>query len=155
MKLSELFPEAVKVKIQGVEYAVKFGTRALIQMEQDYPDEKERASLLKAGAPKKKGKEDVPQMMIEIRSTADMVNLLYAGLLHTKAFPDKDILMDAIEPRDYPGYINAIFSAFVQSKATPEQLEKMQVMAEVNGSKKNVVSATTAQNMPSIGQSVG
>ncbi|MBU2703688.1 hypothetical protein Ga0466249_004836 [Sporomusaceae bacterium BoRhaA] len=155
MKLSELFPEAVKVKIQGIQYGIKFGTRALIQMEQDYPDEKERVSLLKAGAPKKKGKEDAPQMMIKIRSTADMVNMLYAGLLHTKAFPDKDDLIDAIEPHDYPDYINAIFSASVQSKATPEQLEKMQVMSEVNGSKKNEGHVTTAQNMPFIGQSAG
>jgi hypothetical protein len=150
MKLTELFPEAVKVKILDKEYSVVFGTRALIQLERDYPDEKKRAGLLRILPDKK---EENPQMQLKIGGTVDLVNLLYAGLLHTKAFPDKDLLIDAIEPRDYPDYINAIFSAFINSQATPEQLEKMEVLAESSKSKKNEEPAITVQSMPSIDQS--
>ena len=144
MKLTELFPQLIKIKIQENEYPLKFGTRAVIQMEHDYPDEKERASLLKIQQVDKDA-----QPVVKVRSTEDLVNLLYAALLHTRAFPDKDSVIDTIEPPDYGDYINAIFAAFMQARATPEQLEKLQVMTELSDSKKNKQVGITQVSMPS------
>ena len=131
MKLSELFPEMVKITIAGREHKLKFGTRATLQLETDYPDEKERAGLIVAEAVDGEGRP-----MMRIRSTNDLVNMLFAGLLHEKSFASKDELIDAIEPVDFGDYINAIFAALMMARATPEQLEKLQVMAESGSAKK-------------------
>lgn len=140
MKLSELFPELVKIQIQGKEYEVKFGTRAVLQLERDYPDP---AQMLKA-----------LQSTVTGMKAADLINFLFAGLLHTKAFPDKEILIDAIEPQDLSAYAEAIVAAYMQSKATPEQLEKLEVMAEVSEVKKKPGSETTPPNGPSTALNV-
>lgn len=138
MKLTELFPELIKIKIQNKEYELKFNTRAVLQMEKDYPDVKDREALISmAGVDKKK------QPIIAIKDTQALIDLLYAGLLHTKAFADKDTLTDAIEPRDFGDYTNAVFAAFMQAKLTPEQMEKLEVMDQVNPSKKNIAGETT------------
>ena len=135
MKLTELFPKIVKIKIQGQEYEVKFGTRAILQLERDYPELEQLAKAFQAAFTGMKAK--------------DLINFLIAGLIHTKEFADKEVLIDAIEPKDFPKYADAIVSAYMQAKSTPEQLEKLQVMAEANGSKKNAVKETTPENGPS------
>lgn len=142
MKLTELFPELIKINIQDKQYELKFNTRAILQMEQDYPDAKEREKLILMDGTDKKG-----NPLIEIRSTSDLINLLYAGLLHTKAFTDKDTLTDAIEPVHFGAYTNAVFAAFMQARLTPEQMEKLEVMSEANP-KKNKVKGTTQANTP-------
>lgn len=150
MKLAELFPDLIKIKIQGKEYELKYGTRALLQMEKDYPDRKEREKLITMSFA-----DDSDRPQIVIGSTTDLINLLHAGLLHTKAFSDKEVLTDAIEPRDFNDYVNAVFAAFMQARATPEQLEKLQVMAEANGAKKNEAKETSPVSGLSTESSAG
>lgn len=123
MKLSELFPELVKVKIQGIEYELKFGTRAVIQLERDYQEPDKLA--------------DAFQSTFAGMKAVDLINFLYAGLLQTKVFTDKEMIIEAIEPKDFAAYSDAIVSAYIRSRATPEQLEKLEVMNEANGTKKN------------------
>ena len=79
--------------------------------------------------------------------TIDLVNLLYAGVAHTKTFT-KDSLIDAMQPNDFPVYINHIITAYQLSKATSEQLEKMEVMAQANKSKKKMDQEITEVNTP-------
>ena len=100
MKITELFPELPAVILNGVEYDLKFSTRAMLQLEIDYPDQvvadvvatsQERImTALNSGFTRMK--------------TVDLVNLLYAGLVHTKSFK-KETLIDAMAMHDFPTYI--------------------------------------------------
>ena len=143
MKLTELFPDLPSVVLNAVEYEVKYATRATLQLEKDYPDQtiedKEITSqeriltALNSGFTKMK--------------TIDLVNLLYAGLTHTKTF-SKETLIDSMQPRDFQLYINHIITAYQLSKSTPEQLEKMEIMAQQNKSKKKAEQEITEANTP-------
>jgi hypothetical protein len=121
MKLSELFPDMPKVVIDGVEYEVKFGTRAVLQVENDYPTPDEVKNVL--------------QTLLTGVKASDLINLLFAGLLNTKAFKDKDSLIDAIEPKDFTAYADAILAAYTQSVVNQEQLDKLEVLS-LNAKKK-------------------
>lgn len=115
MKLSELFPDMPKVIIGGAEYEVKFGTRSIIQLENDYPEPDELSSILK-------------NVLTGIKAV-DLINVLFAGLLNTKAFKEKEALIDAVEPRDFTDYADAILAAYMRSSVSPEQIEKLEVLA--------------------------
>lgn len=138
MKLSELFPRRAKIEIQGKEYELRFNTRAILQLERDYPDkkvaadgeEREISSALQVA-------EIVGAALHGKMKTSDMVNLLYAELLHTKVFPSKETLIDAIEPKDFSRYVDGIVYAHITAQLAREQVEKLEVLAEANGAKKN------------------
>ena len=149
MKITELFPELPKIILNSTEHELKYSTRAMLQLEIDYPDQtiedKEITSqerimtALNSGFTKMK--------------TTDLVNLLYAGLIHTGSFK-KETLIDAMQPYDFPTYIDHILTAYQLSKSTPEQLEKMEVMATTSKSKKKAEVEITEANTPIIESSV-
>lgn len=140
MELSELFPKMPKVTIGGVDYEVKFGTRSVIQLESDYPAKDEVRQVL--------------QSMLTGAKASDLVNVLFAGLLGNKklsgenAFKDKEVLIDAIEPKDFNSYADAIMAAYMRSSVSQEQLEKLEVLAL--GAKKKAEPETMQGNTPSI-----
>lgn len=140
MNLSELFPQGAKVQIQGKEYELKFSTRTLLQLEKDYPEKDEVTT-----------QEQIADLVKKALSTkglkaSDLVNLLFAVLLHTKDFSSKEVLIDAIEPKDFSDYVDAIIIAYMQSKPTSEQLEKLEVMSQTGDTKKKTESETTELN---------
>jgi len=134
MKLSELFPAMPKVTISGIEYEIKFNTRAVLQLEKDYPNQEELANVMKS--------------VISGIKVSDLINVLFAGLLHTKGFKDKDSLIDAIEPINFNSYADAILSAYMLSSVSPEQLEKLEVLSA--DSKKKAEPETLPGNTLSI-----
>lgn len=151
MKLSELFPQGPKVIIQGKEYELKFSTRAVLQFEMDYPDtviDDKKVTTQQQTA-------KVLGSVLSGIKAADLIDVLYASLLHTKAFKDKDSLIDAMDPKDFGSYADAVFNAYFLSNATPEQLEKLEVMSQTNGAKKNEDSAIMPKSGPSIVSNAG
>ncbi len=151
MKLSELFPRKATITIQGQEYEVKINTRASLQLEYDYPDKVVDGKEVTSQAQIQK----VFASALSNMKTVDLVNVLFAGLLHTKAFRTKDNLVDAMDIAEHATYIDAIINACVNASPLPEQLEKLDIMAATSKVKKNELSETTAQNTPSIGPSAG
>jgi len=143
MKITELFPELPAVMLNSKEYELKFATRAILQLEIEYPDQAIEGGIITS-------QERILNALnsgFTRMKTADLVNLLHAGLAHTKAF-NKETLIDAMQPYDFPLYINHIITAYQLSKSTPEQLEKMEVMAQANKSKKKMEKGTTVPNTP-------
>lgn len=148
MKLTELFPQGRKVEIQGKEYELVFSTRAVLQLERDYPDktiegkeittDNQIAALIKRSMSKQGIK------------ASDLVNFLYACLLNTKSFSDKEKLIDVIEPLHFTSYADAIVYAYLQKQLTPEQIEKLEVMAQSGDSKKKPESGILEQSTHSI-----
>jgi len=144
LNLSTLFPDLPKITLNGTEQELKFTTRSLLQLEKDYPDQTID------------GKEKTSQELIlnalnsgfSMMKTTDLVNLLYAGLIHNKSFDNKESLIDAMETHAFPVYIDHILTAYQLSKSTPEQIEKMEVMAQANGSKKKTKKETLQENTP-------
>lgn len=134
MKLSELFPAMPKVTISDVEYEIKLNTRAVLQLEKDYPNQEELTNVMKS--------------VFSGIKVSDLINVLFAGLLHTKGFKDKDSLIDAIEPINFNSYADAILSAYILSSVSQEQLEKLEVLSAE--SKKKEEPETLQANMPSI-----
>lgn len=141
MKLSELFPDMPSIVLNGKQYELIYNTRAMLQLEKDYPDQiiddKEINSadrILK-----------ILNSMFTGMKTTDLVNFLHAGLLHTKAF-SKESLIDAMSTHYFNIYIENIFTAYTLSKSTPEQKEKMEVMAAANGSKKKMDQEITVES---------
>lgn len=151
MKLSELFPKNAIITLQGQEYEVKINTRATLQLEHDYPDKVVEGKEVSSQTQLQR----VFASALSNMKSIDMVNVLFAGLLHTKAFKTKDELIDAMEIHDHELYTGAIISACVNSTLTPEQLEKLEVMQVTSKAKKNELSETTEQNTPSTVQSAG
>jgi len=145
MTLDELFPEMPILTLNGTKQELKFTTRSLLQLEKDYPDQTVN------------GKEISSQERIitalnsgfSMMKTTDLVNLLYAGLINNGTF-NEETLVDAMQVCDFPVYIDHIITAYQLSKSTPEQLEKMEVMAAANKSKKKMEVETMDQNMPII-----
>lgn len=129
-----MFPEMPKVKIGGKEYELKFNTRSVIQLEKDYPNPDEIRNILK-------------NILTGIKAI-DLINLLFAGLLNTKSFKDKEVLIDIIEPRDFNDYADAILAAYMRSCVSPEQIEKLEVLAV--GAKKKAEAETSPVNTLSI-----
>lgn len=149
MKLSELFPKGAKVTIQGQEYELRFNTRAILQLEYDYPDkELSDGEKEKTITSQRQISDVIAKALGGGMRTADLVNLLYADLLHTKAFPNKDSIIDAIEPCDFAQYADAIFYSYMQAQRTPEQIEKLEIMSAA--SKKKPADETTAASGHSI-----
>lgn len=135
MKLTELFPEMPTVTIGDIKYEVKFNTRAILQLEKDYPNPGDLGEVLKT--------------ITTGMKVSDLVNVLFAGLLHTKVFKDKDAVIDVIEPREFNNYADAILAAYMRSSMSAEQLEKLEVLSQ--GSKKKAEPETSLENTPSIG----
>lgn len=145
MTLFELFPDMPKITFNKIEYELKFDMRSMIQFYIDYPekivDEKEITTedqlcdILNIAYEKMK------------MNPVDLVNFLHAGLKYTKSF-NKESLMDAMMPCFYYDYIHNILLAWQLSKSTPEQLEKMEVMAQANKSKKKAEVEITPANTP-------
>ena len=139
MRLSELFPKKALITLQGNEYEVKITTRAALQLEHDY-DSQEKIQQVFASA-------------LSNMKTSDLVNVLYAGLLHTKAFHTKEYLLDVMDVKDHSTYIDAIINACVNAAPLAEQLEKMEVIAATSKVKKNEPSEITGRNTPFIARS--
>lgn len=147
MKLSDLFPSLPKLILGGKECELKFTTRSMLQLEKDYPEKIVKDKIVTTEE----------QIITALNSgftgmkPTDIVNLLYAGLIHTKSFADKEILVDAMEPCYFPDYIHNILMAFRLSKMTPEQQEKLEVMNQTSKSKKKEpAQETTPESTPSI-----
>ncbi len=145
MKLTELFPDMPKVILNDKEYEVIFNTRSMRQLEYDYPDKMQDGKEITS-----------PELILNalnsafgMMKTTDLINLLHAGLIHTNQF-NKETLVDAMQPCYFPVYMDHIILAYQLSKSTPEQLEKMEVMSAVNGSKKKMEEEIMPQNMPII-----
>ncbi|EIW20711.1 MULTISPECIES: hypothetical protein [Pelosinus] len=146
MKLTELFPDMPKVILNGKEYEVIFNTRSMRQLEFDYPDKIQDGKEITS-----------PELILNalnsafgMMKTTDLINLLHAGLIHTNQF-NKETLVDAMQPCFFPVYMDHIILAYQLSKSTPEQLEKMEVMSAVNGSKKKMdQEEIMPPNMPTI-----
>jgi len=145
MDLVTLFPEMPQLTLNGIKQEVKFTTRSLLQLERDYPDQtidgKEITSQERIMTALNSG--------FTMMKTHDLVNLLYAGLINNGTF-NKETLVDAMQVCDFPIYIEHIITAYQLSKSTPEQLEKMEVMAAANKSKKKMEVETMQENMPII-----
>lgn len=148
MRLDDLFPEMPQLILNGIKQEVKFTTRSLLQLERDYPDQtidsKEITSQERIIAALNSG--------FTMMKTTDLVNLLYAGLINNGTF-NKETLIDAMQLCDFPIYIDHIITAYQLSKSTPEQLEKMEVMAAANKSKKKMDQEIMQASTPTIGSS--
>lgn len=143
MKLTELFPDMPKVILNGKEYEIIFNTRSMLQLEVDYPDKIHEGKEITS-----------PELILNalnsafsMMKTTDLINLLHAGLIHTKEF-NKEMLADAIQPCYFPVYMDHIVLAYQLSKSTPEQIEKMEVMSAASGSKKKIVQEIMPENTP-------
>lgn len=146
MKLTELFPELPILKLGGKEYELKHTTRSMIQLERDYPD-------ITVDGKEKLTQERIITAINSIftgMKHTDAANFLYAQLLHTNEFNNKEKLIDVMETNQFNTYIDNIFCAYKLSTLTPEQIEKMEVMAKINGAKKKPEVEITQVNMPSL-----
>ena len=150
MKLTDLFPNLPKIILNNTEYELKYATRAMLQLEIDYPSQV-------VGDQEITSQERILTVLNSAftqMKTIDLVNLLYAGLIHTGSFK-KETLVDAMQPYDFNTYMGHIVSAWRLCKATPEQLEKMEVMAAASKSKKKADQEITAVSMPTIESNAG
>lgn len=127
MKLSELFEQMPKVVIDGKEYELVFGTRAKIQTKLDYvTDERIQAVIYS---------------MFNGIAIDDLLNMLYACLLNSKAFNSKEELLDKIDlatPEDLRIYADSVMGAWTKASLTKEQIEKIEVLNAQSQSKKKI-----------------
>lgn len=148
MKLTELFPDVPQLTLEGKDYELKYAMRAILQLAKDYPEKMVNDKKITTN----EQIVDVLNSGITGMKPEDMVNMLYAGLIYTKAFKTKDELIDVMEPCYFSDYISNILLAYRVSQMTPEQREKMEVMAATSKSKKKEpVSATTDGSTHSTG----
>lgn len=113
--MSQLFPEKTEIHLAGTEYEIKFPPRALIYLEHKY---------------KKNGVQVAHELLRQLLDKGvmleDSVNLIYAGLLHTKHFNDEDAVLDLIEIPKLSQYANVVAASLIHTLCTPEQLEKLE-----------------------------
>lgn len=146
MKLTELFPKGAVITIDGKDYELEYSTRSVLQLENDYPeqtvkeDKTDNSRYISTD-------EQVRKMMGKLLAgrlpKVDFIRLLFALLANTKAFKKQEDLIDLVKPLDFPVYGDAMVYAFTKGINTPEQFEKLEVMAEASESKKNGPSVTT------------
>ena len=125
MKLTELFPVDSKITLGGKEYELIYNTRAVLQLERDYPDIKDGDKVIEA--PQRINK--ITASMLTGVSATDLINVLFALLLSSKAFLNKDALVDLLEISKFDEYCSAAWVAIVNARITDEQREKLEVLA--------------------------
>ncbi|MDT8901170.1 hypothetical protein [Anaeroselena agilis] len=152
MDLQELFPKEAKVAIGGKEYSLRFSPRGLRYLEQQYKD-KELPGITEGQKPVKM--KDAIAIIVYFLAKAqfgltidEVYHLLFAGLAHTKAFPDFDDFLDVLDEHHTREYANQITIALALAYYTPEQIKKVEVMAErakADDSSKNAGEPATRQ----------
>ena len=148
MKLSELFPVEPKINLGGKDYELIYNTRAVLQLERDYPDITDGDRVIESSP--HRIAVITGSLLTSVKAT-DIINLVYAMLLHTKEFPNKDVLIDLLDVGSFDDYCSAAFVAIVNAKITDEQREKLEVLAAQ--AKKKATKEILEQNTLSTGAS--
>ena len=150
MKLSELFPVEPKITLGGKDYDLIYSTRSIIALEREYPDVKEGDKTIET--PQRIAK--IANSMLTGVKAADLINILFVMLQEEGPdgkmrfiFPDKDSLIDLLEPSHFEDYCSAAFVAMMNARITDEQREKLEVLA--SQAKKKVTAEIMAQSIPS------
>jgi hypothetical protein len=132
MKLLEIFPDMPVLEINGKSYTLEYTMQSERELEKDYGSYEACLEVIKTAMDK--------------MNTTDLINFLYAGLLHTDLFDvftinkthglkqinrelAKEFLSKQLRRPMRSLYILTVSQAFLNTMLTPEQLEMMEVMA--------------------------
>ena len=112
MKLTELFPDNPKIKLNDKEYKLKFNTRAMFDLEKNY---------------------DEPEKILNIANGFkwnDIINFIHAGLQGIKVNMNKEEILDSLDVKKFNEYKTILLASFCNSLLTKEQIDKLEVIAE-------------------------
>jgi len=131
MKISELLPETKYIKVDGVEYELKYNMYAMCELEK-HPVNDKIPKILSLVFESKEDK--------SIKS-ADLIDFIYSGLVGAgkgKSLISKETFFEMSMLEIGSMVVNACMS-YVDTLPIPEQVNKLEVIESQSTSKKKVV----------------